>query len=355
MADQPYEYNAATGAYAPVAAAVPVPTPVPVAAPVMAAPAQPKKNTGYVVAIVLLSIALFFALGFAGCSAMLTAGSAFGSKNAGFVDPTVAVIDIQSTIEYGNGPCGPEGLAALIAQAEANDAIKAIVLHVNSGGGTAAAGEEMAKIIAACSKPVVVSSAATNASAAYEISSQADYIFVNKATFIGSIGTALQFVDYSGLYDKLGIKYTDVVSADSKDASYGNRALTPDELAYYQHMVTQVNESFIETVAAGRGMTLEAVRALATGNLFTGPDAIELGLADALGTYEDALDYAAGLGGITGVYSVVNISYTGYDFGSLLDLFMEDGTELTADELRIILTMGETKRAVGYSGAYAAQ
>ena len=134
--------------------------------------------------------------------------------------------------------------------------MKAIVLRVNSGGGTATAGEEMTSYLKDFSKPVVVSSASMNASAAYEISSQADYIFTAKTTSIGAIGTAMQITDLSGLYEKLGIRIDDITSADSKDSSYGNRPLTEEERAYYQDMVDQINETFIETVAEGRSMSL---------------------------------------------------------------------------------------------------
>ena len=177
MADD-YQY-AQPGVYAPVA-----PAPVTAPAAVGGTPqAKPKKTTGYVVAIVILSILLVFALGFAGCTAftasldMFSSFGSLGGRGYAITGPTVAVIDIDSTIEHGGGNCSPEGLAALLEEAEANDNIKAIVLHVNSGGGASTAGEEMSILIARCTKPVVVSSASTNASAAYEISSQADYIF----------------------------------------------------------------------------------------------------------------------------------------------------------------------------------
>ena len=119
-------------------------------------------------------------------------------------------------------------------------------------------------------KPVVVSSASVNASAAYEISSQADYIYTAKTTAIGAIGTVMQVTDLSGLMEKLGISVDNVTSADSKDSSYGTRPLTEEERAYYQDQVDQINETFIQTVAEGRDMPVEDVRALATGLTFTG-------------------------------------------------------------------------------------
>ena len=109
-------------------------------------------------------------------------------------------------------------------------------------------------------KPVVVSSASLNASAAYMISSQADAIFVARTTEIGAIGTAMQSTDFSGLLEKLGISVDNITSSESKDSSYGTRPLTEEERAYYQNMVDEINEVFIEIVADGRGKPVSWAR-----------------------------------------------------------------------------------------------
>lgn len=260
------------------------------------------------VAVILLFVALMF--GMISCSSALSGFTSLGTSLEGSSPavtngPTVAVVNLSGTIQYDGSTCSPEGLKARLDEAEADPDIKAIVLRVDSGGGTAAAGEEMASYVRDFSKPVVVSSASMNASAAYEISSQADWIIAAKSTAIGSIGTALQVTDLSGLYEKLGISIENITSAEGKDSSYGTRGLTDEERASYQHMVDQINESFLETVAEGRGMDIEDVRALATGMTFTGVDAVENGLADELGTLEDACAKAAELGGAGDDYDVV--------------------------------------------------
>lgn len=158
-------------------------------------------------------------------------------------------------------PAPPKALSSLLDQAEENDDIEAVVLRVDSGGGTATAGEEMAEYVKRFSKPVVVSSASMNCSAAYEISSQADLIYVNKTTDIGAIGTVMQVTDLSELLGKLGIKVDNIASAESKDSSYGTRPLTDEERAYYQELIDVTNEVFVENVAEGRSMSLDAARA----------------------------------------------------------------------------------------------
>lgn len=278
----------------------------------VATPPAPKKR-GWIVALVFV-ILLFIWMMFAtfSCTKMFSENldSALGYGNIAASEiktDTVAIIHLTGEIAYDNSECSPEGLKMLLDAAEKNTHIKAIVLRVDSGGGTATAGEEMATYVKQCKLPIVVSSASINASAAYEISSQADYIFVAKSTAIGSIGTAIEFVDLSGLYEKLGISFETITSADSKDASYGNRPLTDEEREYYQRMITQINDTFIQTVAEGRNMSADEVRGLATGLTFTGLDSIGNGLADELGTLEDAIAKAAELAGMTD-YDTYNLS-----------------------------------------------
>ncbi|MCI8468309.1 MAG: signal peptide peptidase SppA [Eggerthellaceae bacterium] len=259
--------------------------------------------------------------GMASCTAVM--GSSLGTSGSAAdltSGPTVGIINIDGTIQYDGSTSSPEGLKAQLDRAEANPDIKAVVLRVNSGGGVATAGEEMSTYVRQFSKPVVVSSAATNASAAYELSSQADYIFTAKTTAIGAIGTAMQITDVSGLLDMLGITVDNITSSDSKDSSYGTRALTEEERAYYQNLVDQVNATFIEAVAEGRDMTEDEVRALATGLTFTGMEAVDNGLADELGTLEDACDKAAQLGGVSSSYRTVYLQPDSSDLATLLEL-----------------------------------
>ncbi|WP_282209638.1 signal peptide peptidase SppA [Parvibacter caecicola] len=325
----PVSAYAATSGYAGGGAVPPYgAAPAPAAAPTPVAP--PKKGgKGWIVGLaVVICLFLLCAIAIGSCTSVFSAsmGSLGGLGSVAdevTYGDTVGVINIDGTIQYDGSTASPEGLKAQLDRAEADDNIVAVVLRVNSGGGTATAGEEMAIYVRDFSKPIVVSSASMNASAAYEISSQADYIFTAETTAIGSIGTAMQITDYSGLLEKLGIRIDNITSAESKDSTYGDRALSEEERAYYQQMVDQINATFIEKVAAGRGMTEEEVRALATGLTFTGIDAVENGLADEIGTLEDAMDFAAMLGGVSS-YDVIYLQQSGADLSSLLGLMGED-------------------------------
>lgn len=290
-----------------------------------------------VLGIILFAIVFVFTIGALSCSHMVSSISAPTQDYAALTTgDSVGVIDMAGTIQYDGTSCSPEGLRELLNQAEENPDIKAVVLRVDSGGGTATAGEEMAAYVRDFSKPIVVSSASMNCSAAYEISSQADYIFVNETTAIGAIGTIMQSTDISELLDKLGISVDNIASADSKDSSYGTRPLTDEERAYYQELVDTINETFINSVAEGRDMTVEEVRALATGMQFAGTVAVENGLADEVGIYEDALDKAAQLGGIEsfdGTYDVVSLTQSPSDLSALMDLLGTSESSSAAEML----------------------
>ena len=289
---------------------------------VYAAPPQ-KKSYGWIVAIVVaVCLFAFSAFCVKSCSDVVASTGSYG-LSSGAPSNSVAVLDLDGTIQYDGTACSPEGMKALLDKAADDSNVKALVLRVNSGGGTATAGEEMAEYLREfkedSGKPVVVSSASINASAAYEISAQADYIYVAKSTEIGAIGTAMQVTDLSGLLDMLGVDIDVITSADSKDSSYGFRPLTDEERAYYQRMINQINEMFIENVAQGRNMTVDDVRKLATGLAFTGIDAVDNGLADEVGTLEDAQDKAADLAGISD-YNTYSLAFTNYDLSSFYDL-----------------------------------
>lgn len=348
----------APGAPQPPEGAAPQPASVPQPASAAPAPAAaavaPKKSRGWIVAIVAIVCAfLLLVFGISSCTSALGQLSGNGSVAAvSFGKNTVATIDIDSTIQYDGTSNSPEGLKSLLDQAAENDSIVAVVLRVNSGGGIATAGEEMTEYVRQfkeeTGKPVVVSSAATNASAAYEISSQADYIFTARTTAIGAIGTAMQVTNYAGLMELLGIETENITSSDSKDSTYGTRSLTDEERAYYQAQIDQINETFINNVAEGRNMTTDEVKQLATGLTFTGIDAVSNGLADEVGTKEDAEKKAAQLAGCSD-YDTANLSQVASadlsDLSTLLDLLSENKS-LTAEDVASALKEMESDASV---------
>ena len=178
---------------------------------------QQKSGRGWIVAIVaIVCLFAFMAFSVKACNDSMSSISTLGGKGLSDLnEDAVAILELDGTIQYDGSACSPEGFKELLDQAQDDEHVKALVIRVNSGGGTATAGEEMAEYLRQFEKPVVISSASINASAAYEISAQADYIYVAKSTEIGSIGTAMEVTDLSGLMEKLGIRMETITSADS--------------------------------------------------------------------------------------------------------------------------------------------
>lgn len=295
----------------------------------------PHRSRSSVIFMIIGIVALLIALvvGAGSCASRVFMADSYDSapQNA------IAEIAINGTIGYDGSSSSPKGLKELLDKAKENDNIKAVVLRVNSGGGISTAGEEMARYVKEFSehKPIVVSSASINCSAAYEISSQSDYIFVNRTTEIGSIGTVMQLLDYSQLMELLGVKSEAITSAPNKDSSFGTRPLTDDERAYYQDIVDEINDVFIETVAEGRNMSRDDVEELATGLPFTGMTAIDNGLADEVGSQEDAVQKAADLAGVGDDYHAFSLSLPEQGLSGLLGALSSEG--LTHEDIAFAL------------------
>jgi protease-4 len=238
---------------------------------------------------------------------------------------TIAVIPMDGTIA-GTGVAPsvitPDAFLKLLQRAEDDSNVRAIVLRVNSPGGTVAASEEIATYVKQASKPVVVSVGDIDASGAYMVSSQADSIVANPGSAVGSIGVIMEIPNASGLLDKLGVQFKVITAGKYKDAGSPYRALTPEETALLQGQVDQVYGQFIDIVAEGRDMPRADVEKLATGWAWNGVEAKKLGLVDKIGTYQDALKVAAGLGKIQGGYQtdVYDESQLSGILGSLLGI-----------------------------------
>ncbi len=189
----------------------------------------------------------------------------------------------------------PEQVKGYLERAERDGAIKAVVLRLNSPGGTVAASQEIAEMIKKFKKPIVISMGDTVASGGYYISAYADWIVAQPGTMTGSIGVITQLMNVSGLLDKLGLKPEIIKSGRHKDMFFGLRPLTEEERQILQDLCDDAYEDFINAVAEGRKLGVERVRELATGQVYTGEQAKKLGLVDELGGLKVALDKAAEL------------------------------------------------------------
>lgn len=244
------------------------------------------------------------------CCALLLFGTG-GRKAARVAEPAanaVAVVYVDGMItgsRAGGGLFDEGGTDALIKrlhQAAKDRSVKAIVLRINSPGGSTAATEEVAAEIAkirADGKFVVTSMGDIAASGGYWLAASTDKIYANATTLTGSIGVYMPYSNWEELYRKIGIRQEKIKSGPHKDILSPDREMTAEERQILQGMVDEIYEAFVDVVAEGRHMDREAVKKLADGRVFTGRQAQQAGLVDELGNLYDAVDGAAALAGLS--------------------------------------------------------
>lgn len=181
-----------------------------------------------------------------------------------------------------------------IREAARRDDIKAVVLRINSPGGSAVSAQEIGielDKLRAKGKPVVTSMGDTCASGGYWIACSTDYIMANSTTMTGSIGVIMELTNLEGLYGKLGISQEAIKSGAYKDIGSSSRQLKPEERQLLQDMVQDSYQQFIDQVAKGRQGKIDQAQLLsiADGRILTGKQAKAYGLVDGLGNYYDAI------------------------------------------------------------------
>ena len=181
-----------------------------------------------------------------------------------------------------------------------NTSIKAVILRIDSPGGAVGPSQEIyAEIVKLQKKkPVVVSMGSVAASGGYYIAAPADRLFANPGTITGSIGVIMSFPNYEGLMEKVGLSSVVVKSGRFKDIGSASRPFSADERKLLQALIDDVHAQFVEAVSAGRDMPVERVRELSDGRIFSGRQALEVGLIDELGGFQVAVRYTAKLVGL---------------------------------------------------------
>ncbi len=246
----------------------------------------------------------FISLGKYKKSFKTTEGSSFGSDR-------IAVIIAQGDIVSGDGgeySIGSERISKAIRKARKNDKVKAIVLRVNSPGGSALASEIIWREVKLAQevKPVVASMGDLAASGGYYISCYADTIVAQPNTITGSIGAFGLFMTGEELmHDKLGINIETVPTNTYADLGTFDRALTDNEKAILIASVDQIYGTFKSRVAVGRNLSVDSVEAIGQGRVWTGEEALEIGLVDVLGGLDDAITIAKEMANLGDDYRVV--------------------------------------------------
>ncbi len=257
---------------------------------------------------VLLGLVTLLLLG----TVMITAGQGCDTPDHRADTDFVGLLHVEGIISSGGGgggmfsepSAGSDYIQSLLDDAAGNPRLKALLIRINSPGGSAPASEEIYHAIQRFKKetgvPVVVSMADVAASGGYYIAASADKIYANRSTFTGSIGVILPLLQYHGLFDKIGLSASEIISGKYKDIGSPTRPMTPEEKHMLQTMTDQVHQQFIDAVAEGRKTALsrDALLKVADGRILTGEQAHKAKLVDEIGTFHDATQAAGKLAGL---------------------------------------------------------
>lgn len=202
--------------------------------------------------------------------------------------PSVGTADDQGEYDsmYGDA-VGSEDIVSFIREANLDDTTKAIMIEVDSGGGSAVAGEEIFKAIDESSKPVVAYIRNIGASASYLAISSADKIFASRNSDVGSIGVTMSYLENIN-EDK---KYVQISSGKFKDAGDPDKPLSEEERLLFLRDTKKMHENFIEDIAINRKLSIDTVLTIADGSTVLGDQAKLLGLIDEIGGWADAEKY----------------------------------------------------------------
>ena len=235
------------------------------------------------------------------------AGKKRGSGRLAVVHVYGAIHGATSSSSWGSEDA--DDIARTLHRYSEQDDIKAIVLRINSPGGTVGAVQEIYAEVMRCKakgKKVVASLGDVAASGGYYLASSADKIVSNPGTITGSIGVILEFGNLETLFQKIGVRLEVIKSGAHKDIGSPARALTPEERQMLQASINDAYDQFVTAVSSGRGLPADQVRPLADGRIFTGAQALRLKLVDQLGDFQDAQQKAIELAGLPEHPSIVS-------------------------------------------------
>lgn len=245
------------------------------------------------VLIIIIIIVIFFLITIFQTYRFISGSTSIGEK--------VAILDITGIITKS------DPTIKLIHTYRDDPNVKAIILRINTPGGSVAPVQEIYRELTKLDKPIIASMASTAASGGYYIACAADTIMANPGTLTGSIGVIMQFTKLKDLLDKVGVEHQVIKSGKFKDSGSIFRDLSDDDIAILQETVDDVYNQFVDAIAESRNDTLtrDEIVKLADGRIFTGKQALTHKLIDKLGNLQDAIIVAGELGNIEGTPKVL--------------------------------------------------
>jgi protease-4 len=256
---------------------------------------------------VLVGLPLLVCLGSVGVGWVMMSSGASGLATG----DAVAVIYADGVIASGTEGATrittgitPSGIEADLRRADGDPSVKAVVLRINSPGGSVVASNEIYKLLKDFKKPIVVSMGETAASGGYYISCAAKWIVANPDTLTGSIGVISELTNVDELIKKVGVQIVVIKTGPNKDIGSPFRPMTDDEKKIWQTVIDQAFDGFVQVIVQGRGLPEDKVRQIGDGRVYNGRQ------VDQLGYLDDAVSKAGELGGITGKPRVIEYTHT---------------------------------------------
>lgn len=251
---------------------------------------KPTFRWGYAIfVLLLLSILGFIAVGII---------SLFVGVDVESLSGNVALIPIEGVIVgtddseflFESVTASPDTIE-LIEKADKNPNIKAIILEINSPGGSAVASEEIANAIKKTNKTSVAWIREVGTSGAYWVASSADYVVANRVSITGSIGVIASYLEFPGLLERYNVTYQRIVSGKYKDIGSPYREMTQEEMEIFQKALDDIRDYFVSEVAKNRNLNKKDVDKIANGLFYLGTQAEELGLVDEIGSKDEVVRY----------------------------------------------------------------
>jgi protease-4 len=246
--------------------------------------------------LTILAVAGLVYLAVAGLFVISVGGMSRGEGGPALFGPRVAIVELEGLI------IDVEGLLRDLKGHRENPLVRAVVIRINSPGGVVGPTQELhdaLQRLRRAGKPVVASLGAVAASGGYYVAVACDEVYANPGTLTGSIGVIMQLANFEQLMKKVGVDYVVVKAGQFKDIGNVSRPMTADEKRVMQALLDDVHGQFIGAVAAGRKLPREEVQRFADGRIFSGTQAKELKMVDALGGLEEAVEAAAKLAGLS--------------------------------------------------------
>lgn len=310
---------------------------------VVPTPSRDKKKSRWWIWVIAIGTILLL-LGFFVMAGIIILVSSDGSLGP-LEGNKIGVVRLDGVISGGGGEVGllgseggtsPENFRENLEDALEDDSVKAIVIRVNSPGGTPAASQEMFQDVkeAAKKKPVIASVSDVAASGGYYAISPVKIIMADPASYVGSIGVYQEVPIMKDLFKKLGVDFTILKAGKYKALGHPAKTITSEEKKILQKQVNEVYEQFIDDVDKGRkNLNKKEVADLANGLAFPGSEAKRLGLVDKIGNYSKAIKLAAKLAKIKNYEVKEYNKATLFDFGSLIESFFN--RQLPREEIKI--------------------